>query len=314
MPRRHTLTVRLLLTVLLAAGLVASSTGPASTHGKDDRSFPDRIELPDGFRPEGIAIGHGRTAWFGSLADGDIYEADLRTGAGEVISEGPGTSSVGLKVDRCGRLFVAGGPAGNGRVVDTDSGKILATYQFTDKPSFVNDVVLTKRFAWFTDSMNAVLYGVPLGRKLAEESDVVRLPLTGDWEQVAGFNANGIARTPDRRALLVVQSATGFLFRVNPRTGNATRVDLGGAQLTNGDGMLLIRRTLYVAQNRDNKVAVIRLNRSGTEGDVRKPKTSPDFDVPTTIARFGKYLYLPNARFTTTPTPTTEYSANRIRR
>ena len=32
------------------------------------------------------------------------------------------------------------------------------------------------------------------------------------------FNANGIAETPDRKALLVVQSNTGFLFRVDPET------------------------------------------------------------------------------------------------
>ncbi|GAA0392433.1 hypothetical protein Acor_17310 [Acrocarpospora corrugata] len=32
------------------------------------------------------------------------------------------------------------------------------------------------------------------------------------------------------------------------------------------------------------------------------------FDVPTTIAPFRDRLYLPNARFTTTPTPTTTYN------
>jgi hypothetical protein len=35
--------------------------------------------------------------------------------------------------------------------------------------------------------------------------------------------------------------------------------------------------------------------------------TDPRFDVPTTVATFANRLYLPNARFTTTPTPTTEY-------
>ncbi len=54
------------------------------------------------------------------------------------------------------------------------------------------------------------------------------LPLTGDWEQEAGFNANGIAVTPDQQALLVVNSATGLLYRVDPDTGVATQVDLGG--------------------------------------------------------------------------------------
>ena len=47
----------------------------------------------------------------------------------------------------------------------------------------------------------------------------------------AGFNANGIAETTDNKALLVIQSATGTLFRVDPDTGDATVVDLGGTSL-----------------------------------------------------------------------------------
>ena len=125
------------------------------------------------------------------------------------------------------------------------------------------------------------------------------LPLSGDWVQQPGFNANGIAATPDGRALLVVQSATGTLFRVNPRTGVATRVDLGGYPLTNGDGLLVKGRTLYVVQNRLNQVAVIKLNARGTEGRLVTTLSSPAFDVPTTVAAYKDSLYLPNARFGT---------------
>ena len=143
---------------------------------------------------------------------------------------------------------------------------------------------------------------------------VSTLPLTGDWQQTAGFNANGIAQTPDHRALLVVQSSTGFLFRVDPATGRATRVDLGGTLLTDGDGLLLAGRTLYAVQNQLNQVAVLRLARCGTRGTLTRTLTSPQFDVPTTVARFGRSLYLPNARFTTPPTPTTEYWVTRLDR
>jgi hypothetical protein len=45
----------------------------------------------------------------------------------------------------------------------------------------------------------------------------------------------------------------------------------------------------------------------GTKGEVVGELTSPRFDVPTTVAVFGNRLYLPNARFSTSPTPTTEY-------
>jgi sugar lactone lactonase YvrE len=302
-------------TAVAVLGVTGLTTSPA-TAGRP--SLPDTIALPDGFRPEGIAIGTGPFAYFGSLADGSIYRANLFTGAGSIISQGPGTPSVGLKLDARGRLFVAGGPAGDGRVVDTRTGAILASYRFATPPgTFINDVVLTPRAAFFTDSNRAALYKVPLGRhgQLPPADGFITLPLTGAIVvDPAAFNANGIARTPDGRALIIVQSNTGTLFRVDPNTGVTTAIDAGGYTFTSGDGLLLIGRTLYVVQNRLNTVAVVKLNRSGTSGEVVDQITDPRFDVPTTVAAFGKRLYLPNARFTTPPTPTTTYTAVAVRR
>jgi len=220
-----------------------------------------------------------------------------------------------MKTDRRGRLFVAGGSAGNARVIDTRTGRVLASYVFAAAPTFVNDVVLSARFAWFTDSANAVLYGVPIAMDgtLGRQADVVRRPLTGEWVQTPGaFNANGIALTPHRRALLVVNSSTSQLYRVNRRSGNAKVVDLGGYALTNGDGLLVQGTTLYVVQNRLNKVAEFRLNHVGTQGRLVRTLTNPAFDVPTTVAAYGRRLYLPNARFGTPPTATTTYSINAV--
>jgi sugar lactone lactonase YvrE len=129
-----------------------------------------------------------------------------------------------------------------------------------------------------------------------------------------GFNANGIAQTPNHRALLVIQSSTGLLFRVDPETGVARVVDLGGVTLEGGDGLLVVGRTLYVVQGQTNTVAVVRLNAAGTSGELVEQRTDPHFQFPTTIARFGKGLYLPNARFDIAPTPDTEYSVVRIDR
>jgi len=268
------------------------------------------ISLPDGFQPEGIAIGPGPFAYFGSRATGSIYLANLVNGRGSIISVGPGTQSLGLKTDNRGRLFVSGGNAGNARVINLRTGAIIASYQLATGTSFVNDVILTPGAAWFTDSANPVLYKLPLGRhgQLPTQDQVVRLPLTGAIVFGAGTNANGITRTPDGRALLIVQSNTGLLFRVDPKTGVTSTVDLGGELLTNGDGLLLIGRTLFAVQNRLNQIAVIQLNRAGTKGTVVRHITDPNFDVPTTVAAFGNRLYLPNARFTTPPTPTTTYT------
>ncbi|MDH2415993.1 superoxide dismutase [Nocardioides sp. CER19] len=305
---------------LLALALVspADAQHHQSPQPRHDRhagaTFPDHLDLPDGFQPEGITIGRGPTAWLGSLVDGDVYRLDLRTGTGAVVSQGPGTPSVGLKIDRRGRLFVAGGPTGSGRVVDSRTGAVEATYQFTTASSFVNDVLLTRRVAWFTDSDQPQLYGVRLGRHGRPAAHAFTLPLGGDWVQGAGLGANGITDTPNGRALLVVHTTSGLLYRVSPRTGVATVVDLHGASVTDGDGLLRIGRTLYVVRNFDNEVDVVHLDRSGRSGRVVRTLTSPDFDVPTTVAAFGRSLYLPNARFSTTPDATTPYWVTRIGR
>lgn len=303
--------LRLIAVAVLGVALSVPLAGAAQA-----QPFPDQLDLPPGFQPEGITIGPGATAYLGSLADGDIYAVDLRTGERTLVSEGPGSPSVGLKIDNQGRLFVAGGPSGTGRVIDVETGDIIQEYTFASGQTFINDVVLTRDFAWFTDSMQAQLYGVPLGPggSPGDPADVVTLPLAGDWMQAEGFNANGIAETPDRKALLVVQSNTGFLFRVDPETGVATRVDLGDTLVTGGDGLLVRGNTLYVVQGRLNQVSVISLDADGTSGVLVDTLTSMNFDVPTTVAAFGNSLYLPNARFTTSPEPDTAYWITRIDR
>ncbi|MEV0172471.1 superoxide dismutase [Streptomyces sp. NPDC050803] len=296
---------------LLAAGAVAAGAALVGTPA-EAASGPAVIALPNGFRPEGITIGGGPYAYLGSLGDGSIYRADLRTGVGGIVSAGPGTPSVGLKLDDRGRLFVAGRGQG-ARVVDARSGEILASYVLsTATPTFANDVFLTPRAAWFTDSYRPALYVLPLGwhGELPDADDIVTITLGGAWSQVPGevVNANGITRTPDGSALLVVQSGVGALHRVDPRTGVTELVDLGdAAPLTNGDGLLLIGRTLYVVQNRQNAIDVFALAAGGRSGVFRRRITDPAFDVPTTVAAYRGRLYLPNARFTTTPTPQTSY-------
>jgi sugar lactone lactonase YvrE len=325
MLRRH---ARALAATVLGLATFAVLTTPAAAtevtrHG--DR-FPTEFPLPVGFLPEGIAIGDRPFAYFGSRANGDIFRVNLVTGAGEIISQGPGPGnpSVGVKIDDRGRLFVSGGGAGNARVVNVHTGAILASYQFVvpipgANNTFINDVVLTPAGAYYTDSRSAVLFHLPLGRhgRLPSQDDVVSIPLSGDWvpnaEGVAP-SANGIARTPDGRALIVVASNFGALFRVDPATGVATAIDLGGETVVNGDGLLLSGRTLYVVQNRLNTVAVIELNRRGTAGTVEQRVTDPRFDVPTTVAKFGNRLYLPNARFGTPSPETATYNAVAIPR
>lgn len=317
--RRRPATLVAALVAALSTSLAATLLAPAGVaSAKPQRQEPpSRIELPDGFQPEGIEA-RGPVAWFGSRVDGDVYAADLRTGAGRVISQGDGTPAIGLELGRGRDLWAAGGADGDVKVVDVRSGRTTATYELTPDPapgaSFVNDVVVTSRTAWVTDSLQAALFRVEPARGKGRAATVTRVPLGGDWVQTPGTNnANGIETTPDGRALLVVNSSNGELHRVDPRTGVTRRVDLRGAVLTNGDGLLREGRTLFAVQNRLNQVAELRLSRDGRSGRLVGTLTSPDFDVPTTVARWRDGLYLPNARFTTPATPTTEYWATRVR-
>jgi hypothetical protein len=305
--RKAVLTLGAVVTTLLLAlaGLPA--------HAQIETGTPDRIPLPNGFQPEGIAIGPGPFAFFGSRATGEIFRADLRTGRGRIISGATGSPSLGLKTDRHGRLFVAGGTGGDARVIDTRTGKVIASYRLASGPAFINDVVLTRWGAFFTDSTNPVLYLLPFrdGKRLPKRA--IRLPLRGDVRFGEGINANGITVSPDRKSLLIVQSNTGKLFRVNPSNGVTRQVRLGGKRLENGDGLLLIGNKLIVVQNRQNLVVVVALNRNGSAGRIAARITSRRLDVPTTVATFQGRLYLPNARFTTEATPDTEYDAVAIR-
>jgi sugar lactone lactonase YvrE len=303
---------RTFATVASAALAVSLVGTPASAHTA--RHAPTTIDLPAGFQPEGIAIGQAPYAYFGSRVDGDIYRVSLATGKGRVISQGPGTQSLGMKIDRYGRLFVAGGSGGDARVINAWTGEVLRSYTLQTVPSFINDVTLTGGAAFYTDSTNPTLFKLPLGRHGKLPSTAQAIPLSGDIVYTTGNNANGIAPTPDGRALIIVQSNTGKLFRTSYGGRTAEIALANGESVPNGDGLWLHGRTLYVVQNRLNVVAKIRLNRAGTRGTVVSRTTDARFDVPTTIAEYGNRLYLPNARFTTPPDPTTTYTAVSIPR
>jgi hypothetical protein len=211
-----------------------------------------------------------------------------------------------------GRIFVSGANTGNAYVYDAKTGVELASYAFSASGSFINDVVLTKDAAWFTDSLKPVLYRVPLGPGGAPGATFTTVPLTGDFTQVPGFNVNGIDATNNGRTLIIVQSATGKLFTVTTG-GVASEIALASnANVLNGDGILLDGRVLYVVQNQLNQVAKIKLSAHLDTGRVMELITDPLFDIPTTIAERGQFRFAVNARFTTPPTPDTPYWITRF--
>jgi hypothetical protein len=294
------------IALLIAVGVTTTASA---------RQYPETIPLPNGWQPEGIATGFGNQFFAGSRNTGGIFKGNLKTGDGDILVPGFGGAATGMKVDRRNRLFVSGAGTGTARVYNAGNGKLLREYALTDAPTFVNDVTLTRKAAYFTDSQKQQLYVLKFRRHGRLPARAKTLPLTGDLEYDTDpdtFELNGIAAV-DRKRLIAVQSGTGKLFLVNGRTGDTKEIDLGGDTVTNGDGLLLLGRRLYVVQNRDNKIAVVHLKRSFRRGEVKRVLTDDDFDVPTTVARKGGYLWAVNARFTAPTTPDTTYQVVRVK-
>ena len=291
-----------LLVVVAAASAAAAATSEADSTKKKPHSFPAVIQLPTGFQPEGLEIGNGTTFYVGSVASGAVYRGNLRTGNGSILIPAvAGRKATGIELDTHNRLWVAGADTGNAYVYDARTRAMLKTYQLGTAPTFITDVVVTRDAAYFTDSSKPVLYRVPLDLGAAQT-----IPLSGDYVHVANaFNLNGIDATPNGKTLVAVQSVNGRLYRIDAVTGAAKTITLAnGESVPNGDGILLDGKTLYVVQNQQNLVAVIRLSGDLSSGVVQTRRGDADFSVPTTIDDLGSRLYAVNARFGV-PSPAT---------
>lgn len=280
--------------VALAGLILLASAGTSA------RPFPDLIPLPADFGPEGIAVGNGTTFYAGSLAastPGQILVGDLRTGEVATLVAPDGVPAIGMKHDaRSNLLFVARGGSGMGTVFDAASGDVVASYQFRAAPTFINDVVITREAAYFTDTQAPFLYRVALGPAGEPAADGIQIPLPGT------FRTNGIVATRNGEHLFVVDAATAQLYRLDTVTHTPVLVDLGGDTLPNADGLLLDGKTLYVVQNVRNRIAVVRLSPDYLSGAIVRSITEPftsnaSTKVPTTIAEFGNALYAVTAGF-----------------
>jgi hypothetical protein len=274
-------------------------------------SFPEIISLPDGFRPEGIVSGYGTDFYACSLEDGSIYAGDLRTGEGDIPRAGQAHLPLLSFDERTGYLFVSGGPMGTARVYDTGTGMRLVFTSLPPAPPSERRVV-TQDAAYFTDSFNPVLYKLPpANRRAARPTDFEILPLGGDFAMGPGFNVNGIEATPQGDALIIVQSGLGRLYRVDPHSGEATLIDLGGDSVSAGDGILLEGFSLYVVRNQLNQIAVVELTPNLASGSLAESITDPAFDAHHATAVW-QFTAAVNARFNTPPAPDTEYAVAKV--
>jgi sugar lactone lactonase YvrE len=305
--------------ILVGVFLCVFAIGPAQSQPSD---FPARIPLPAGFGPEGIAVGRGSTyfvgAGLGSSPDvlGQILAGDLReSGTPKQLVAPAKKPALGMKFDsKSNLLFVAGGSSGTGRVYNADTGTEVASFQFQvpvpngPRNTNVNDVIVTKDAAWFTDSLKPTLYRVALGQQGLPEKVFRSIPLPqADFELAtktceAGARANGVAADPSGKHLIIGNSNRGQLFLMDTGTFSVEQIGLTGGDVCNADGLLLDGKTLFVVQNTNNRIAVVEMSPDFKSGKITRHITepfasNPDTKVPTTIAEFGDSLFAVTAGF-----------------
>lgn len=254
--------------------------------------------------PEGIAY-QQRTGQFyvSSTTDGTIFRGELDEPVASVFLPGGQdgrTLAAGLKVDDEGRLFIATGPLGNVYIYDTATGALIATLSngLPSNATFVNDIAIAKDgTAYATDSVAPYLYRIT--ENAAGQFELERfIDFTGTALQYQpGFNVNGIAASQNGKYLIVVQSNTGKLFRIEIATRQVTPIDLGGATVTAGDGILLRGRSLYVVRNSLALITKVQLAGDLSSGTIVSETTDPSFIFPTTIAQARGRLLVVNSQF-----------------
>ncbi|KAA2261596.1 superoxide dismutase [Solihabitans fulvus] len=285
---------------------------------------PNTWALPgDHAAPEGIARDpYAPYFYTGSTADGTIYRGDLRTG--EVRSFLPGgvdgrATAVGMKVDRFGRLIIAGGYTGLVWVYDTGTGSLLHTFDTGISPNFLNDLaVADDGDVYVTDSVQPKLYRIAAEQLDSDAPRTAALPVFADLTGSPivyrdGFNLNGIVVTPDQRYVIVAHDNDNGLFRIDRRSKEIRRIDLGGAGV-DGDGLLIRGHTLYAVSSVDGNrsvVNVVRLDWGYGTGVLERRATNPLLDRPSTAAFDGDAILVVNFQYAV-PNPHLPYTVVRV--
>jgi len=214
-----------------------------------------------------------------------------------------------LDFDSVSGSFIA---QGQGVIIyDASSGDLIMEIPFGDGIS-INDVLVTHRAVYFTDSFNPWLWKLPLekGGRLPSTPVAEMIPMPGfvmadpiPPSKLQNFNANGLVGKFDGKHLVIVNITTGVLYRVDTASGEATPIEIEGDEqlFENGDGLYLDGRTLYIMQNFLDKIAVVKLSKDLSGGKFIKniPGEGEDnpLDIATSIIGFGDSLYALNTNF-----------------
>lgn len=289
------------MTKRFVRGLIMIATTAAL--GFAAAQVPDGVtsyELPgEGVFPEGVAYHAASGAAFVTGAgNGALYRIDLASGDVDtdwVPGTRPPFGAIGLAAGD-EDLWVAGGNTGEIVRVDIASGDTEATLVTPDaEATFLNDLVVAPNGdVYVTDSNRPVLFRIPAGSDQVESwLDLEGTPVPfGE-----GINLNGIVLSEDGEYLIVVHMSSGTLYRIELDNRDIVQIDLGGATVDGGDGLVLDGTTLYVVQNGPDQISVVELDDDLAGGTVAGVLEDERLTDAATAAKVGDVLLVTNAQF-----------------
>ncbi|MGY4894220.1 SMP-30/gluconolactonase/LRE family protein [Micromonospora aurantiaca (nom. illeg.)] len=292
-----------------AAVLTAVTVGvprPAPTDVHPDTYVVSRAP---GVLPEGLAVTASGTMYVTSSATGAVYRGDTRrAGLRPFLAPGADgrTSAAGVRVDRRGRVLVAGWTTGTLFVYAPD-GTLLAR-RAAAPGAALNDLAVTEDTVYVTDSATGTVWraGLTGGRVGA------LVPWVGpdDFPAVPVF-LNGIVVDPSGRVALVAEQGGERLFRVDLADRSVTEVEVSGGRM-GADGLLLEGDRLYGVVNEPDDADGTRflVNLARLDQELRTAQVvdrSRPVGIqrsPTSVARdAGRLLWVDSQLFATTPAP-----------
>jgi len=302
-PMKRTLAA-IVAAAILPPLLASPVTASPATEGR-----PGTYQLtggPGGSKFEGIGVDGARGLFYVSeTTGGEIHRGTAMSAQTEEWLAGNGTdgrfTARGVTTDDAGRVYIAGGPngIGTGRPdlwVYSPDGELLAALRAPGDNVFLNDVAIGPDGAAYVTNSNA-----PQVFRVLHDDGEWSLDrwtdATGTITQAAGFNLGGVVVTADGSALVVAQGNVGALWRFDLRTAVATRVETGGAELTDADGLVRQGSRLTVVRNFARSLATLQLADDGHSAALVSQQATDPTRVLTTAKVLRGRILLVDSKF-----------------
>ena len=270
--------------------------------------------------PEGIAYSHKAKSFFvSSLHYGKIGKVDWKGNYTNFVNDAQSISAIGILADeKRNSLYVAiSDPGVSVKTVAQYKIAKLAAYDLstgtrkfiadlgvintTGGGNFANDMAFDKSGnIYVNNSASPIIY------KVSQDGKAEVFVTSDNWKG-EGFNLNGIVCNQKEDYLLVCQSNTGEIYKVDIKTKKISKVNTG--LILGADGMVLHKNELIVISNSSKKITKLTSTdnwaTAKSEGEVISEMT-----FPTTGTRVNGKYYVLNAKLNEIFTPNTKLTSD----